>query len=99
MKPTVFGRAIRSPCISVCRIEEATGYCAGCFRTLEEIAGWGMMSDDRRSLVWEALGRRRAALVPVAPVAPTPTPSHEMPAAALPPAGELPLTAPPGRRD
>ena len=102
MKPTVFGRAVRSPCISVCRIDDATGYCEGCFRTIEEIAGWGMMSDDRRWLVWEALGQRRAALVPAAPVAlvaPTQPPSHEVPAAASPRAGELPLTPPPQRRD
>jgi predicted Fe-S protein YdhL (DUF1289 family) len=26
-----------SPCISVCKIDAATGYCYGCLRTLQEI--------------------------------------------------------------
>jgi predicted Fe-S protein YdhL (DUF1289 family) len=99
VKPTVFGRAQRSPCISVCRIEDATGYCTGCFRTIDEIAGWGMMSDDRKSAVWEELGRRRAALAPVTAVTPTVPPPRDMPATSPPAAGALPLTPPPGARD
>jgi len=99
VKPTVFSRAVRSPCISVCRIDDASGLCAGCYRTLEEIAGWGMMSDDQKSLVWEALGRRRVPLVPATPVAPTEAPSQESPAAVESRAGALPLTPPPARSD
>ena len=38
-----------SPCISVCRMDAVSGLCEGCFRTLDEIAAWGMH------------GRRRAA--------------------------------------
>ncbi|MGA1318970.1 MAG: DUF1289 domain-containing protein, partial [Rubrivivax sp.] len=30
--------AVPSPCINVCRIEPASGWCEGCARTLEEIA-------------------------------------------------------------
>ena len=33
---------VPSPCISVCRMDAVTGWCEGCFRTLDEIAGWGM---------------------------------------------------------
>lgn len=29
-----------SPCTGVCRIAPATGLCAGCARTLDEIAAW-----------------------------------------------------------
>ncbi|MGH8799774.1 MAG: DUF1289 domain-containing protein, partial [Casimicrobiaceae bacterium] len=32
--------AVASPCTSVCTIDRPTGLCAGCFRTLDEIAGW-----------------------------------------------------------
>jgi predicted Fe-S protein YdhL (DUF1289 family) len=35
-------------------------YCVGCFRTLEEIAGWSGFDDARRRLVWEQLRQRRA---------------------------------------
>jgi predicted Fe-S protein YdhL (DUF1289 family) len=31
---------VASPCISVCVIDAPTGLCAGCYRTLDEIAGW-----------------------------------------------------------
>jgi predicted Fe-S protein YdhL (DUF1289 family) len=33
-----------SPCVDVCRIHPATGFCRGCRRTLEEIAGWSAFS-------------------------------------------------------
>ena len=29
-----------SPCINVCSMNNATGYCEGCYRTIEEIQGW-----------------------------------------------------------
>lgn len=53
-------------------MDAATGYCEGCYRTIEEIADWGMMAEDRKRSVWQALRRRRAELNPVAPtVAPS----------------------------
>ena len=33
-------RAVPSPCISVCVMDPASGLCAGCYRTLAEIADW-----------------------------------------------------------
>ena len=47
-----------SPCISVCRMDAATGLCEGCFRTLEEIAAWGLASDEERRAVWQRLAQR-----------------------------------------
>lgn len=47
-----------SPCISVCRMDAATGLCEGCFRTLEEIAGWGLASEDEKRAVWNQLIER-----------------------------------------
>lgn len=58
-------RAARSPCIAVCRMEPDTGLCAGCLRTLDEIAAWGAMPPAERLRVWELIDRRRAALAPV----------------------------------
>jgi predicted Fe-S protein YdhL (DUF1289 family) len=40
-------RAVLSPCVGVCEID-AQGLCAGCLRTLDEIARWGAMGDDQR---------------------------------------------------
>lgn len=53
-------RAILSPCIGVCQMGE-DGYCNGCHRTLEEIAGWATMLEAERSrLMDQELPRREA---------------------------------------
>ena len=53
---------VPSPCISVCRIDAASGLCVGCLRTLDEIAAWGALGDDARRRVWQAIALRRAEL-------------------------------------
>ncbi len=49
-----------SPCISVCRIDAASGWCEGCLRTLDEIARWGSMDDGERLFVRQAIDERRS---------------------------------------
>jgi predicted Fe-S protein YdhL (DUF1289 family) len=56
-----------SPCIAVCQIDPATGYCRGCRRTIEEIAGWLAMSAEERWRVLDEVAKRRAAEPPIAP--------------------------------
>jgi predicted Fe-S protein YdhL (DUF1289 family) len=51
-----------SPCISVCRIGEASGLCLGCFRTRDEIARWSTAGDAEKRSVWRMIERRMAAL-------------------------------------
>ncbi len=51
-----------SPCIDICQLDAATGYCIGCARTGEEIGGWLGMSAEARQAVLDALPLRRAAL-------------------------------------
>ena len=51
---------VPSPCNSVCQMDAAGIYCIGCFRTLDEIAGWADFDNERRRQVWKELGRRRA---------------------------------------
>ena len=50
----------QSPCIQVCQMNEQTGYCAGCFRSQEDIARWLRYSDEERESVLGRLGKRRA---------------------------------------
>ena len=50
---------VPSPCISVCRMDEATGWCEGCMRTLDEIAAWSLLDDAEKRAVWAELGPRR----------------------------------------
>jgi predicted Fe-S protein YdhL (DUF1289 family) len=53
---------VRSPCVKVCVMDPARGVCLGCCRTLDEIAGWGAMSDADRERVMASLNSRRKAL-------------------------------------
>ncbi len=49
---------IRSPCINICRIDDATGWCVGCARTLAEIVRWGISdAADRESVMAELPAR------------------------------------------
>jgi uncharacterized protein len=50
---------VASPCTSVCTIDQRSGLCAGCFRTLDEIAAWGRLSDDEKRSVLRELPSRR----------------------------------------
>ncbi|MHB1827548.1 MAG: DUF1289 domain-containing protein [Steroidobacteraceae bacterium] len=50
-----------SPCVKVCSLDER-GYCAGCLRTLAEIAGWSAMSAAAQWQLVAVLGRRRGSL-------------------------------------
>ncbi|MGH8676464.1 MAG: DUF1289 domain-containing protein [Burkholderiales bacterium] len=54
------GRLTASPCNKVCVMNEVTGLCRGCYRTLDEIARWGTMSDAEREGVMEKLPKRAA---------------------------------------
>ena len=53
---------VASPCISVCLMDQRTGLCAGCLRTLDEIASWSVYSDDEKRAVLAELSARRGAL-------------------------------------
>ena len=49
---------VPSPCISVCQINAVTGSCEGCFRTLDEIAGWSVATPEAKRSVWRAIAQR-----------------------------------------
>ena len=65
---------VPSPCISVCSMDEASGWCTGCLRTLDEIAAWSTLDDQAKSRVWARLPARRAALALSAAAAVGPAP-------------------------
>ena len=56
---TAPGTPVASPCSGVCRIDAPSGLCAGCRRTLDEIARWSAMDDAERRGVWQRLALRR----------------------------------------
>jgi predicted Fe-S protein YdhL (DUF1289 family) len=52
---------VASPCINVCQMDAVSGWCAGCLRSLDEIATWSRLDDGSRLAVWALLPERRAA--------------------------------------
>ena len=57
--PRCSGGPVLSPCIKICRMDAATGWCVGCQRTLAEISGWFAMRDDQKRVMLADLARRR----------------------------------------
>jgi predicted Fe-S protein YdhL (DUF1289 family) len=50
-----------SPCISVCTIDEKTGWCLGCARTIDEIRDWLIMTPEQKQALLDVLALRQAA--------------------------------------
>jgi predicted Fe-S protein YdhL (DUF1289 family) len=53
---------IESPCIKVCVVDPASGFCIGCGRTREEIASWLDISAGERRRVMRDLPERISTL-------------------------------------
>jgi uncharacterized protein len=49
---------ISSPCIKICTMDPRASLCAGCGRTLDEIARWGTMTESERLRVMGLLPAR-----------------------------------------
>ena len=50
---------VASPCINVCRMDERSGWCEGCLRTIDEIAAWSVLPDDAKRALLATLPQRR----------------------------------------
>ena len=51
---------METPCVNICLLDEETGLCTGCGRTIQEIAGWASMSESERREVMAKLPARKA---------------------------------------
>jgi len=49
---------VPSPCVTLCRIDPASGLCEGCARTLDEITDWLILEPDERLTVWDRVSLR-----------------------------------------
>lgn len=56
--------SVPSPCVKICRLDPAGRVCTGCFRSLDEIAGWLQMDDAARLAALAACERRREGIRP-----------------------------------
>ena len=63
---------VPSPCINVCKLDETSGWCTGCLRTLDEIACWSQLDDDGKRAVWQQLPQRRVQWLARQPTPPAP---------------------------
>jgi uncharacterized protein len=48
-----------SPCLGICLMDPATRMCRGCFRTIEEIAGWYTATAAEKRAILARLAARR----------------------------------------
>lgn len=55
---------ITTPCVKVCVVDGESSLCLGCFRTLEEIAGWSRLEAEQRATIMAELPGRRALIDP-----------------------------------
>jgi hypothetical protein len=49
---------METPCIRICVIDQPSGLCEGCGRTLDEIANWSALTDGERRNIMNALPTR-----------------------------------------
>jgi predicted Fe-S protein YdhL (DUF1289 family) len=54
---------IESPCVQLCDIDQETGLCCGCGRSLAEIASWSALSSVARRGIMAELPARKAELL------------------------------------
>lgn len=63
---------VASPCIDICKIDEATQRCIGCDRTIDEITRWSRMDDDAKQAVIDGIVlRKQSQQTPMTPGKPS----------------------------
>jgi len=60
----VNGSEVRSPCVSICVLDDHD-ICMGCYRSAAEITDWVMMSNDEKRDVLEKTRERFEASNPI----------------------------------
>lgn len=53
---------VESPCIKICVLHPEARICIGCYRTGDEIAGWGRRTPEERREIMDQLPERKALL-------------------------------------
>ncbi|MBZ4200972.1 MAG: DUF1289 domain-containing protein [Methylotenera sp.] len=59
MTETLANNPPASPCIGVCAIDDSSGFCLGCQRSLDEIKGWWDMTVEQQKVLLDALVDRQ----------------------------------------
>jgi predicted Fe-S protein YdhL (DUF1289 family) len=53
--------AVESPCVRECAIDQTSGFCRGCLRTLREISYWTTYTQAQQRALLAELEQRRVA--------------------------------------
>ena len=51
---------VPSPCINVCRMNQHSGLCEGCYRNIDEIIQWSSANDSFKRAVWVEILHRQS---------------------------------------
>jgi uncharacterized protein len=51
---------VPSPCIGVCSMDDSTGLCLGCYRTMDEIQQWWDLDNPQKQVVVDLAGERES---------------------------------------
>ena len=62
--PSSMTRRVVSPCIGICKLDQKSGFCLGCKRTIEEIGRWVMLDDPARQGIIDQLPIRKLRSLP-----------------------------------
>lgn len=54
---------VKSPCIGVCVMDDLTGLCHGCYRTLDEITGWWDMDIASQKALLAETEKRQSEMI------------------------------------
>ena len=57
-----YDRLLPSPCIGICQLDVATGWCLGCGRTRDELDGWRDLPMSAQETIWARLPERLTRL-------------------------------------
>lgn len=55
-------QTVASPCIGVCSMDDLSGLCLGCYRTIEEIQAWWDMDDASKQAILAQADDRASTL-------------------------------------
>jgi len=57
----ILDTSVPSPCISVCQVDDASGLCIGCYRAIDEIRDWPILSASEKTAILGRIAERRTA--------------------------------------
>ena len=49
---------VKSPCINICKINNDSGLCIGCYRNINEVYNWIRFTDKQKKIVLSKIHKR-----------------------------------------